>query len=262
MGFSNRIYRRTEAGEDAVTSTDIAVPSEYRRMLAFVNGATHIDVIRACLREHSDKLLADWLGELEEIGYLNSWPAETMMELDLAEILPGGPVIAALVDKQRLPGVVRQGQTASKALQQEGAYLSLDRLRNQKPLLKTCSEIAVLIVEDDPDQLALVDLRVSMAGYQVRVAGSRAELIGELRSRPLPDLLLLDVMLPDGSGFDILGMIRSHPKLAPLRVVLLTALTAEEDIRRGIALGADGYITKPYSKKMAVGAIRTVLKHD
>jgi len=119
----------------------------------------------------------------------------------------------------------------------------------------------VLIVEDDPDQAALADLRVSMAGYEVRLARNCKELVQEIRARAIPDVVLLDIMLPDGNGFDVLASIRRHPKLALLPVIMLTALGRSEHVRRGLALGADGYITKPYSKKILTDTISAVLKH-
>ena len=82
-----------------------------------------------------------------------------------------------------------------------------------------------------------------------------------LREEPRPDLLLLDVMLPDGNGFDILGQLRGRPEFATLPIVLLTVKAELANIRNGLALGADGYITKPYSKNQLAEVIRRVLKH-
>src|SRR5919109_708130 len=68
-----------------------------------------------------------------------------------------------------------------------------------------------------------------------------------LRGRMRRDLLLLDVMLPDGNGFDILAQLRAFPEFATLPIVMLTVKAELGDIRKGLALGADGYLTKPYS---------------
>ena len=87
------------------------------------------------------------------------------------------------------------------------------------------------------------------------------ELVADIGARAVPDLVLLDVMLPDGNGFDMLTSIRRHPKLALLPVVMLTVLAKPEEVRRGLSLGADGYITKPYSKRVLTEIIRSVLKH-
>ncbi len=67
-------------------------------------------------------------------------------------------------------------------------------------------------------------------------------------------------MLPDGDGFQILAGLRRHPDFALLPVIMLTALDSAEDIRRGLDLGADGYMTKPYSKDLLADTIRQVLR--
>ena len=117
------------------------------------------------------------------------------------------------------------------------------------------------MVEDDPDQKALAELRITMAGYQVRSVDHAKALSRYLREEQRPDLMLLDVMLPDGNGFDILAQLRNRPEFATLPIVLLTAKTELKDIRNGLALGADGYITKPYSKTQLQEVIAHVLKH-
>ena len=112
------------------------------------------------------------------------------------------------------------------------------------------------------DSTGLAQAAVSTAGYTVRIARNCKELVAEINAHALPDLVLLDVMLPDGNGFDMLTSIRRHPKLALLPVVMLTVLAKPQEVRRGLNLGADGYITKPYSRRVLIEIIRSVLKHS
>lgn len=261
MALHDRVYRRTRAGDEAVESEDSAIPSDYRRILRLVEGDTHSDVICGRLRHFSDSMLADWLVELEEIGFLSSAAGDSSQSPDFAALMTTAANTAAAgtepEDSQRAD---LQAEAAATALEAEGAYLALDRLRQRDPLEKKAEETTVLIVEDDPDQLALADLRVSMAGYRVRVARDLHALRADFQSQPLPDLVLLDVQLPDRSGFEILEAMRRHPRLAMLPVIMLTAMVGAEDVSRGLALGADGYITKPYSKTVITETIRQVLK--
>ncbi|HVB82810.1 MAG TPA: response regulator [Candidatus Binataceae bacterium] len=261
MTLKDRIYWRSEAGERALTSGDPSVPSDYRRILRFVERRTHSAVIRGCLRQFPDALLADWLDELEEIGFLVSKRADITHDLHFRELLEAQQAARASLAPEDLRRIENQATTAGAALEGQGAFLSLDRLANRDPVNKKPREITVLIVEDDPDQAALAGLRVGMAGYQIRVAPSCREFVELLHTHGLPDLVLLDVMLPDLDGFEILASMRHHPTIALLPVILLTALVEQENIRRGLALGADGYITKPYSKKILTETIREVLKH-
>jgi len=258
----DRIYQRTASGDKALASDDAPVPSDYRRILGVIEGDTHSDVIRGCLRQFPDALLGDWLAELEEAGYVRSGPADPTHDLDFSKLLQSKPKGAAgtvTADKVRTE---TQARAAASALGRKGAFLSPDRLENRPPLDKKPEDIRVLIVEDDPDQAALANLRVSMAGYQVNLARNCKELVHEIRTSARPDIVLLDAMLPDGNGFDVLASFRRHPKLALLPVVMLTALARPDEVLRGLAFGADGYITKPYSKKILTDTIRSVLKHE
>ena len=256
----NRIYCRTAAGDRALHSTDRTLPADYRRILQIVGRGAHPDVIRGFLRHIPDDLLGDWIGELQELGLLGAASADGGDDPDFT--YPPQPTrLNGSGPKPDDTGrTVREVRAAQQALDRAGAYLFQDRLKNRPALARKANAIRVLVVEDDPDQAALANLRVSTAGYAVRVACNFKELIEEVRG-PLPDLLLLDVNLPDGDGFDILGRIRRHRKLALLPVVMLTARTDPEDVRRGLDVGADGYITKPYSKKILTEIIRSVLKH-
>ena len=171
-------------------------------------------------------------------------------------VVPPQPPLAD-EDSKRL---ARTTVIAGSTLLRSGSFLAVDRIANLPPLAKPPAETVILLVEDDPDQMALAELRLTMAGYQVRSVDRAKALSRYLRQQGRPDLLLLDVMLPDGNGFDILAQLRSRPEFATLPVVLLTVKAELVHIRNGLALGADGYITKPYSKNQLAEVIKRVLK--
>lgn len=259
MRLKERAYWRTEAGDRAVQ--DETVPTDYRRLLKLIEGRTHSAVIRGCLRQFPDSLLSDWLDELEEIGYVASHRAEITANIDFKELFKAQRAALALLEPADVKCLKEQASAAHAALEERGIFLSQDRLQHREALAKKPPEISIYVVEDDPDQAALAGLRVSMAGYQLRIAKSCEELVMLLQAHELPDLLLADVMLPDGSGFDILASVRKQPAMASLPVILLTALADQSSVRHGLELGADGYMTKPYSKKSLADTIRAVLKH-
>jgi CheY-like chemotaxis protein len=153
----------------------------------------------------------------------------------------------------------RELQTASRSLLKGKVYVPKRRLRGRRPLQESGAQAVVLIVEDDPDQLALADLRISMEGYTVWVADSARSLQETLATKGTPDLVLLDVMLPDGDGFEILSNLRRHRTYASLPVIMLTAKSEAADIKKGLMLGADGYVTKPYSKNLLATIVNQVL---
>ena len=98
-----------------------------------------------------------------------------------------------------------------------------------------------------------------MEKFLPRLAGNSNEILEALRGQPLPDMVLLDIGLPDTSGFDVLARMRAHPQLKPIPVIMLTGQAQREDVMRGLAGGADGYITKPFDRDVLLTGIRAVL---
>lgn len=116
----------------------------------------------------------------------------------------------------------------------------------------------VLIVDDEQNIVISLDFLLSSSGYEPVSASNGREAYESLDSGS-PDLVLLDIMLPDCTGFDICQYIRSNPKFDKTKIVLLTARGMEKDIEKGIAMGADAYIVKPFSTKDLVKKIGELL---
>jgi CheY-like chemotaxis protein len=256
-----KIYSLTEAGAKARATPESTLDQHSRRILQIVDGDTHVDVIRGWLRHYTNTQLSDWLGILEIAGLLTAQPSSVGHDLNFTSSFPPIPRFdAALTDTDVLR--INAGTlVAGAVLRARGAYLAEGRLKNRAPLAKSPAEITVLVVEDDPDQAALAERRLDLAGYQVRVADSHRAFLAALRDHGVPNAVFLDVELPDGDGFDILVYVRRHPLLSLLPVIMLTVKGEPEDIRKGLTLGADGYIPKPYSKSLLADALRQVLKH-
>ncbi|NJD09372.1 MAG: response regulator transcription factor [Gemmatimonadetes bacterium] len=117
----------------------------------------------------------------------------------------------------------------------------------------------VLVVEDERDIAALVSFHLTREGYRVRTAESGREALDALHAER-PDLMLLDLMLPGFSGYEVLGEVRRRAETADLPVIVLTARRDEADRVRGLELGADDYITKPFSPRELVLRIAAVLR--
>ena len=255
------VYALTASGQETLTTDrDKAnLPEDYRRLLGLIEVGGHADVLRGRLRRFSDQLIDDWLKELEELKLVESHEAG---ELDAITFTGGRlPPLPPLTDEDR-KRLAKTTVVAGATLLRSGSFLAAERIANLPRLNRVPARTVILLVEDDPDQKALAELRLTMAGYQVRSVDRAKALSRYLREDARPDLMLLDVMLPDGNGFDILAQLRGRPEFATLPIVLLTAKTELVDIRNGLALGADGYITKPYSKNVLAEAIGRVLKDN
>ena len=255
------VYALTAAGKDALSGKDgeaTLLPLEYRRILALVEVAGHVEVIRGRLRRFPDQLIEEWLKELVELEMIAPGPDTTLEDFTFTGMRV--PLLPPLADEDS-KRLARTTVIAGATLLRSGSFLSDERISNLPPIAKAPADTVVLLVEDDPDQAALAELRLTMAGYQVRQAPRAKALSRHLREEARPDLLLLDVLLPDGNGFEILAQLRGRPEFATLPIVLLTVKAELADIRKGLELGADGYITKPYSKNQLAEVIGRVLKH-
>ena len=115
------------------------------------------------------------------------------------------------------------GSAAKRASPGRSARGADERISNLPALDKPPARTAILLVEDDPDQAALAELRLTMAGYRVRSVDRAKALSRYLREEARPDLLLLDVMLPDGDGFTFFEELKAERASSPLPVVFISA---------------------------------------
>ncbi|ANI17208.1 two-component system response regulator [Pseudomonas citronellolis] len=117
----------------------------------------------------------------------------------------------------------------------------------------------ILVVDDQPDNLMLMS-ELLMGQYQVRVAGSGAKALRLAASEPRPDLVLLDIMMPEMDGYEVCRQLKADPLTAEIPVIFLTGMVSTADEQRGLDLGAVDYITKPISPPVTLARIRAHLK--
>jgi len=119
----------------------------------------------------------------------------------------------------------------------------------------------ILIVDDEPNIVISLEFLMKREGFAVSVAVDGEEALRKI-AEIQPDLVLLDIMMPKKSGFEVCQEIRANPAWAPIKVVMLTAKGRDTEVQKGMALGADAYITKPFSTKDLVAKVRSVLGLD
>ena len=121
------------------------------------------------------------------------------------------------------------------------------------------SKKQILIIEDEPDIQELLSFNLDNNGYKVYTA-SNGEKGLEVARKELPDLILLDLMLPGIHGLDVCRIIKSDQETSGISIIMLTALGQEEDIIKGLETGADDYVTKPFSLQVLEARIKSVLR--
>jgi DNA-binding response OmpR family regulator len=116
----------------------------------------------------------------------------------------------------------------------------------------------ILIVDDEPNIVVSLEYLMRREGFETAVAGDGETAVAAVKALP-PDLLILDVMLPAMNGFEVCRRLRADPGLAGLKILMLTAKGRDGEVAKGLGLGADAYVTKPFSTKDLVLQIRQLL---
>jgi two-component system phosphate regulon response regulator PhoB len=118
----------------------------------------------------------------------------------------------------------------------------------------------ILAVDDETPILELLRYNLEKEGFRITTCASGEEAIRILRADELPDIVLLDLMLPGMSGLDVCRKMKENPVTAGIPVIMLTARTEDTDVVLGLELGAEDYITKPFSPRVLMARVRTVLR--
>ncbi|MDH3329152.1 MAG: response regulator, partial [Desulfobulbaceae bacterium] len=117
----------------------------------------------------------------------------------------------------------------------------------------------VLVVDDEPNIVLSLKFLISQQGYEVRTASNGEEALQALNEQ-VPDLILLDIMMPKPDGYEVCQKIRATPEWKDIAVIMLTAKGRDVEKQKGFAMGADDYITKPFSTQELVAKVRAILQ--
>lgn len=117
----------------------------------------------------------------------------------------------------------------------------------------------ILIADDEQNIVISLEFLMKREGFEVAIANDGEEAVQRIRADK-PDLVLLDVMMPKKSGFEVCQEIKADPALASVRILMLTAKGRDTEVAKGLALGADAYMTKPFSTKELVEKVRSLLE--
>ncbi|MCE1171448.1 response regulator transcription factor [Azovibrio restrictus] len=116
----------------------------------------------------------------------------------------------------------------------------------------------ILIVDDEPNIVLSLEFLMKREGFQVAVAADGDAALEQVQAFA-PDLVLLDVMMPKKSGYEVCEILRADPARSAMKIVMLTAKGRDTEVAKGLALGADAYVTKPFSTKDLVAQVRSLL---
>lgn len=244
----DEIYQLTRRGEAELRSSATRLAAADLAVLVRFDGSLSVGQIAAALPPETAAALPQTVRRLRNEGLVE--PVEVdALTLQFQD------------DVRHLARAVGQEEAdvGLASLQRAGFFVQIARGDRAGAAPPRAADLHVVLIEDDPVLANFTRTFLTLCGMKVRTAGNRAEVVAEIRRPPRPHLILLDVMLPDADGFDILLRLRQHPILEKVPVIMLTGKATREAVIRGLASGADGYITKPFEPDALLRAVGTVL---
>ena len=250
------VFALTPKGQAELGGAGTSLSVQELEVLVLIDGRSTVGETAARTRALGREAAVAILGKLAHEGLI-----------EIVKVEDGAPDFVDFFDSKRavIPtaAATAQAKKASAAtallLQERGYVVRIARRPGSKRELEKSHTLSILAVEDEPVLSNMLKHILEAEGFKVRTAQNRAEIVAAFRRPPLPDLVLLDVMLPDVDGFEVLHKIRQHPALTTLPVVMLTAKATRDGVLKGITGGADGYITKPFEIRALVKAVNAVL---
>jgi two-component system OmpR family response regulator len=244
----DEIYQLTRQGEAELRSSATRLSAAELALLVRFDGSLSLAQVQATLEADAAPAFPATLERLRAQGLVAA------AELDAL-------TLQFQTDVKHFARAVGQEEAdmGLASLQRAGFYVQIARGGRATATPPSATDINVVLIEDDPVLANFTRTYLTLCGMKVRTAGNRAEVVAEIRKPPRPHLILLDVMLPDADGFDILLRLRQHPILEKVPVIMLTGKATREAVIRGLAGGADGYVTKPFEPDSLMRAVGTVL---
>lgn len=133
--------------------------------------------------------------------------------------------------------------------------------KRSQVLVTNTNKKTIFIVDDEPDITELVDIHLSKAGFRVKKFEIGTDLLSYIQAN-IPDLIILDLMLPDYDGLELCKLLKKEERYSNIPIIMLTARSDEMDRVLGLEIGADDYITKPFSTRELVARVKAVLRRD
>lgn len=242
------VYTLTTKGQEELRSGATALsPAEFE-LLVRIDGSQSLSQLRAGMTPAAAGVFAAAFMTLQDKKFVA-----------VAVVDPFTEQFNARMNDFEMTQAEAEADSGAASLKKAGYYVRIARPRGPAKPREPGQALSAIVVDDEPMLAKFIQSYLMFEGFKVRVASNREEVVTEFRKQPAPDLILLDVVLPDADGFDILLRLRQHPVLKHVPVIMLTGKATRESVLKGLAAGADGYVTKPFEADALMHVVRTVL---
>lgn len=250
------VYALTEKGNRELHGAETSLSPQELELLVCVDGRSTVAQIASSVPSLAMGGVTGALRKLLRDGLIDLADQIKFASADFGDFFSLAP---AQLSAKAISDADVHAATGVSSLQKQGYYVRIARRAAVERKPGGSEKFSVLVIEDEPLLAKFLRQYLALEGLEARIAANRAEIIAELRRAPLPSVVLLDVMLPDADGFDVLLKMRGHPVLKSVPVIMLTAKATREAVLMGLAGGADGYVTKPFEPDVLIKAVKAVL---
>ena len=253
FALTSKGSRELKAAATSLTATEL-------KLLVLIDGKVTLGRIYKTFSPQPQPEILDALQKLKNAGFIadaggdDDHSADGSIEATGFFTLPVFPA-PGKADKE----MAAESDETLKLLRKNGYVARIAKRAAAEKKLEKGQKIHVLVIEDDEHLGKLLRIFLLMHDYTPRMASSKEQVVAALRIAPKPDVVLLDVVLPDIDGFEVLTRLKQHPVLKSVPVIMMTARATREAVLQGLVRGADGYITKPFDVDIISHAIKSVI---
>ena len=261
----NTIFEITETGRQQLEGGATTLFADALRFLVLTDGKVSFGQIAKSLADVPEEILNRIVADLQQKGFIQpqktaeSAGGDDLSSLDFSSYIPPDPETVRKQRDEEFARRLEDAQNYMALMKAQGYAVRIARQAGTAAKPSSGGAYTVLIVEDHQELAESMQMFLELENFAPRVASNRDEIAMQLRTPPLPDVVLLDVTLPDTNGFEILQRMRGHPVLKAMPVIMVTAMTARDDVMRALGSDANGYITKPFQLDVLLKSIKAVL---
>ena len=257
----NIVFLRTAKGRAAAEGnvcTQLAPP--LRVLLALIDGKSALGELH---RKASDQIPVDSLRAAIDALLSHEYieiarrTAPEDNDLDFTHLSSAEP--APQPTREQMADALNLTLPGMRELRRAGSYVNVANRPTQRIPPRSGDKYGVLIIDSDQSVVLLFARTLMLAGFNVRSAANRDEIIREFKKGPVPDVVLQDIGLPDLNGFDLLARIHEHPQLAAVPIIVFSSKLQREVVAAALARGASAYMIKPCMPEALRATVHAVL---
>jgi len=254
------VYILTARGSRELNAAATSLTALELKLLVLVDGQSTVARIVKVFAPQPKAELIDALQKLKQKGFIGDAGGDEGAGGD-GSIEATGFFTRPIFPESKEAGAAAASESDQtlQLLRKNGYVARIAKRAAAERKLARDEKIHVLVIEDDEHLAKLLRMFLAMHDFVPRMAANRDGITAALRLAPKPDVALLDVTLPDVDGFEVLLRMKQHPVLKSMPVIMITGKATREAVLKGLARGADGYITKPFDVDVISHAVKSVL---